>query len=152
MLDVVPAVGRTVQLTQEQQFGLAVFKNVSGCFTIQGWVKRHADMTGCPNGQIRQYPMRAILAQDPDIAVLRQSKTVQVGGHTGHLVSGLSPGNVFHPAIRERLGQVNVIGSVLGPVVQAVQRRLLLWVYSHGGSLLLLSSVVWNRFLLLHSY
>ena len=119
--DVMPAIGRAIEFAEKQHLSFTVVQNIGCGLAIQSWIERYADVPCCPDGQIGQNPVGAVFAQNPDIASLRQPQRVQVGGHARHLVGGFTPGNIFNTPVWVGLGQKNVVGSMLCPVIKAMQ-------------------------------
>ena len=113
-----------IHLPHKQGLGAAVLQDVGQCVGIEGGVDRYRHIPRHDDGQVRQYPVCAVFANDGHTASLRPALRLQPTRHAAHLLRSLRPCNVQHHAIASGLGQVDLLAALFFPAVEALQRQI----------------------------
>ena len=114
-----------VELADEQQLRLGVLEDLPDRAGGERRIERHRDVAGHPDREVGEQPVGAVLGKDGDPAARRKAERAQVRGHAPHLADRLAPGEIADRAAALRLGQDDLAGRRLLPVVEALQRELL---------------------------
>lgn len=118
-----PGIAETVELADNQQTRLAVIEHIASGVRVQSRVQRHADVTGQRDGEVGHDPVRAILAEQRDVAARRQRERAQVRRHATDFVGDFIPAVVGHSAVRIGLREIDCGGLAARPVQQGVDER-----------------------------
>lgn len=70
----VPAITDAIHFADEQKASLAMLQNILRGFSIQRCIQRHAHKPSHPDSKIRHDPVRAILAQQRNLAACGQAQ------------------------------------------------------------------------------
>ena len=106
-------------------------QDVGQGFAIERGVDGYRYIARHENGQVGQYPVRTVLANDGHAAALGPSLGFKPMGDAPGLVGRLGPGDVLHLARAHGLGQENLVATLTLPTVQALQGQVG-WQNGHG--------------------